>query len=225
MGQVDKSDTDNAVVLLSGGQDSVTCLAVALNECKGKVYALALDYGQRHSIELEQAKKIAEVANIPFEILDLTLLSQITTNALTDSSIDIEQKSGQLPSTFVDGRNMLFLGFAATYAKQKQAYTIYTGVCETDYSGYPDCRDVFIKSMERTISLAMDCSFTLKTPLMWLDKSETVLLMKTLGKLEWYRYSHTCYEGKRPACGQCPACKLRLKGFEKAGMKDPILYQ
>jgi 7-cyano-7-deazaguanine synthase len=211
------------LVLLSGGQDSATCLAVALNECD-TVFTISFDYGQRHRIELEQAKIIAKLAGVPFHIVDSTFINSLNRNALTDSTLEITQEENDLPNTFVPGRNLFFLSMAAVYAREKMCSVIYTGVCESDYSGYPDCRSEFIESVEKTINLAMETAFEIRTPLMSLSKSDTVLLMKELGYLEWYKESHTCYEGKRPACGVCPACKLRLKGFSQAGIKDPLLY-
>lgn len=215
---------NRALVLLSGGQDSTTCLAVALEEFPGAVEAIAFDYGQRHKIELEQAKKIANLANIPLQIIDATWIANLSQNALTDPSLAITHSEGELPSTFVDGRNLFFLSIAAVFAKQKNITTIYTGVCETDFSGYPDCRSEFIQSLNQTLNLGLATHLKIATPLMWLTKAETVKLMQKLGKLDWYKETHTCYEGLRPACGHCPACKLRLKGFQDAGVIDPIAY-
>ncbi len=211
-----------ALVLFSGGQDSTTVLAKALSE-NSKTEAICFDYGQRHKIEIEQAQKIATLAHVPITIIDISLLSQLTTNALT-RDLPIETKPGALPSTYVEGRNLVFLTFAAIFAKNKSIEHLYAGMCETDYSGYPDCREVFVQSTQQTLRLAMDYPFTLHTPLMHLTKAETVLLMQTLGKREWYAHTHTCYEGTRPACGQCPACRLRLKGFQDAGISDPLIY-
>lgn len=213
-----------ALVLFSGGQDSVTCLAQAIQDFSGEVETVAFNYGQRHLIELEQAQKVALLANVPFSVIDLTFISQLSKNSLTDSSIKMDTKEGQLPNTFVPGRNLFFISVGAVMCQQKEFSTIYTGVCQTDFSGYPDCRDAFIKSCEHTVNLAMDTSLEIRTPLMWLTKSETVQKMATLGYLEWYKESHTCYEGHRPACGQCPACVLRLKGFKEAGIVDPLEY-
>ncbi len=213
-----------ALVLFSGGQDSTTCLALALQEFPGQVEALAFDYGQRHKIELEQAQKIADLAQVPLTILDFTFISQLSANALTRSDIAIEAKDGELPSTFVEGRNIFFLSGAAVVAKQKGIEVIYTGVCETDYSGYPDCRHNFVQSLNQTVNFGLASHLKIMTPLMWLTKAETVLLMQKTGKLDWYAHTHTCYEGQRPACGKCPACILRLKGFEEAGIKDPLTY-
>jgi 7-cyano-7-deazaguanine synthase len=213
-----------AIVLFSGGQDSATCLAQALEDYPNAVEAITFDYGQRHHIEIIQAQKIAKMANVPLKVIDLSLISQLTQSALTHTNIIIEHKSGDLPSTFVPGRNHLFLSVAAIMAYQKNCTHIYTGVCQTDYSGYPDCREDFIKSLEFTLNLAMSRPIQIHTPLMHLTKAETIWLMKKLGKLEWYKETHTCYEGVRPACGQCPACQLRLKGFKEAEISDPLEY-
>ena len=212
-----------ALVLFSGGQDSTTCLAQACHDYPNEVTALGFNYGQRHTIELEQAKKITALANVPFEVIDLSYIANLTPNALTHD-IPIETQTKALPNTFVPGRNIFFLSTAAVIAKEKNISIIYTGVCETDYSGYPDCRQEFISSLEQTLSLGLDISISIKTPLMKLSKAETVLLMQSLGKLDWYKESHTCYEGLRPACRKCPACQLRLKGFNDANIPDPIAY-
>ncbi len=214
-----------ALVLFSGGQDSTTCLAQACHDYPNEVTALGFNYGQRHTIELKQAKKITKLANVPFEIIDLSYIANLTPNALTSHNIPIETQTKTLPNTFVPGRNIFFLSTAAVIAKEKNISILYTGVCETDYSGYPDCRQEFINSLETTVSLGLDYPITIKTPLMNLTKAETVLLMKSLRKLAWYKESHTCYEGKRPACGTCPACLLRLQGFKKANIIDPIEYE
>ena len=214
----------NSVVLLSGGQDSATCLAIALEESNIK-HAICIDYGQRHKVELIQAQKIAQLANIPLKVVDLKKSFQSSQTALTNSKIDIFQSSDDIPNTFVPGRNALFLNVAAIEAYHMGASLIYTGVCQTDYSGYPDCREGFIQSMQQSLSLAMDTKFEIKTPLMYLTKAETVWKMQSLQKLEWLAHSHTCYEGKRPACGVCPACKLRITGFQEAVITDPIEYE
>ena len=216
--------TTKALVLLSGGQDSTTCLAQALHDFPGEVAGVVFDYGQRHKIELQQAEIIAKQANIELQTVHLPFISELTSNALTRSDIAIESKDGELPSTFVDGRNLFFLSIAAVIAKQKGCHILYTGVCETDFSGYPDCRNEFIKSLEKTLHLATDYHFEIRTPLMYLSKSDTVLLMQKLKRLDWYKDTHTCYEGMRPACGICPACVLRLKGFEEASIEDPLDY-
>lgn len=218
------SNSSSALVLHSGGQDSTTCLAWAIEKFD-HVEVISFDYGQRHKIELKAAKEIADHLKLNFNVIELGLISKLTKNALTDTSIEVKAgKNGTLPSTFVDGRNALFLTTAAIYAKQRGISQLVTGVCQTDYSGYPDCREAFIQSIEKTLQLAMEYPFIIHTPLMFLTKAETVTMMQELGKLDLLKYSHTCYEGKRPACGKCPACKLRLKGFQEAGVIDPIEY-
>ncbi|RAP31500.1 7-cyano-7-deazaguanine synthase QueC [Candidatus Marinamargulisbacteria bacterium SCGC AG-414-C22] len=214
-----------ALVLFSGGQDSTTCLAQACNDFPGRVAAVAFDYGQRHRVELEQAQIIAKLADVPLTVVPLPFISDLTSNALTRPDMDIATPTDSLPNTFVDGRNLFFLSVAAVIAKQQDCSILYTGVCETDYSGYPDCRQSFITSCTETLNLAMDYTFEIRTPLMYLTKAETVLLMKNLNCLDWYAHTHTCYNGQRPACGTCPACELRLKGFADAGLTDPLEYQ
>lgn len=223
-----KKPQSSAVILLSGGQDSTTCLAWAVKKFD-KVFAITFDYGQRHKIELNSAKKIARLLKVPLKIYKTDIFQKFTQNALINKNLKIKTPKNKLPSTFVPGRNMIFLSIAAIYAKQLGISEIVTGVCQTDYSGYPDCRDEFVKSLEKTVNLAFGeeentNKITIHTPLMWLTKGETVKLMQQLDKVELLKYSHTCYQGKRPACGQCPACKLRLKGFKEAGIKDPLKY-
>lgn len=214
-----------ALVLFSGGQDSTTCLAWALKEFDS-VFALTFDYGQRHNIEIEQAKKIAGMVGTDHEVLELNIFSKLSKNALTHDEIIIDAGTAdQLPSTFVPGRNLIFLSVASMKAYQLDISDIVVGVCQTDFSGYPDCRDEFIRSFEKTSELAMNRKFMIHTPLMFMTKAETVTMMQDLGKLDWLKVSHTCYEGKRPACRKCPACLLRLKGFEEAGIQDPLAYQ
>lgn len=215
---------NDAIVLLSGGQDSATCLAWAKSRYDN-VRAICFDYGQRHRVELSQADRLATVANVPFEILDFDLFSKLTQNALTSHDMDIETQEGELPNTFVPGRNLFFFVIAAIAAYQRGIRTLVAGVCQADYSGYPDCREDFVQSAQNTIGLALDVDFKIETPLMYLSKAQTVHLMQDLGHLEWYQMTHTCYEGVRPACGQCPACLLRLNGFKEAGVNDPLDYQ
>ena len=175
-------------------------------------------------MELECAQALAKEAQINLKILPPDLFSSLTQNALTSSTVPIESEADGLPNTFVPGRNLIFLTTAAIAAYQQGCRTLVTGVCQTDYSGYPDCRDDFVTSAQTSISLALDDAFTIETPLMFLTKAQTVELMQSLGKLHWYGMTHTCYEGVRPACGQCPSCLLRLNGFKEAGLKDPLDY-
>ncbi|WP_336776789.1 7-cyano-7-deazaguanine synthase QueC [Paenibacillus sp. MMO-58] len=205
-----------AVVVFSGGQDSTTCLFWALERYE-EVEAVTFNYGQRHALELECAAQIAEELGVRHHVLDMSLLGQLAPNALTRPDIEIEQQEGGMPTTFVDGRNLLFLSFAAVLAKQIGARAIVTGVCETDFSGYPDCRDVFIKSLNVTLNLSMDYPFVIETPLMWLDKAETWELADQLGAFEYVRTKTlTCYNGViADGCGECPACKLRSQGLNR----------
>lgn len=207
---------EKAFVVFSGGQDSTTCLFWA-KSMFAEVEAVTFDYGQRHKAEIQCATEIAKELNIRQTILDMSLLNQLAPNALTRQDIDIDQKEGELPTTFVDGRNLLFLSFAAIAAKQAGARHLVTGVCETDFSGYPDCRDSFIKSLNVTLNLAMDYPFVIHTPLMWLDKAETWRLADELGAFQFVREKTlTCYNGiPGDGCGECPACKLRRAGLEK----------
>ncbi|MET0786734.1 MAG: 7-cyano-7-deazaguanine synthase QueC [Paenisporosarcina sp.] len=206
---------EKAVVVFSGGQDSTTCLFWALTQFE-EVYTVTFDYGQRHIEEITCAKEIADQLNVPFKLLDMSLINQLSSNALTRSDIEItDGKDGELPSTFVPGRNHLFLSFAAVYAQSIGARHIITGVCETDFSGYPDCRDVFVKALNVSINLAMDTSLEFHTPLMWLNKAETWKLADELDALDFIRTKTlTCYEGVRgDGCGTCPSCVLRAKGL------------
>lgn len=205
-----------AVVVFSGGQDSTTCLFWAMKNFE-EVIAVTFDYGQKHKLEIECAKEIAQELGVEHHILDMGLLNQLAPNALTRDEIPVQAgEEGELPNTFVEGRNMVFLTFAGILAKTKGAKHIVTGVCETDFSGYPDCRDVFIKSLNVTMNLAMDYEFVIHTPLMWIDKAETWALADSMGKLDYIREKTlTCYNGiKGDGCGECPACKLRRRGLE-----------
>lgn len=211
---------EKAVVVFSGGQDSTTCLFQAMKQFE-TVEAITFDYGQRHKLELTSAARIAADLNIKQHVLDMSLISQLAPNALTRDDIAIEQKEGELPTTFVDGRNLLFLSFAAVLAKQLGARHIITGVSQSDFSGYPDCRDVFIKSLNVTLNLAMAYEFVIDTPLMWLTKGQTWQLADDLGAYDYVRKNTlTCYNGiAADGCGECPACLLRSKGlreFERA---------
>ncbi|MBB6671986.1 7-cyano-7-deazaguanine synthase QueC [Cohnella nanjingensis] len=207
---------EKAVVVFSGGQDSTTCLFWAMQRF-GEVEAVTFNYGQRHQLELDCAARIAKEQQVRHHVLDMSLLNQLAPNALTRQEIAIEDKEGELPTTFVDGRNLLFLTFAAVLAKQIGAKHIVTGVCETDFSGYPDCRDVFIKSLNVTLNLSMDYPFVIDTPLMWLTKAQTWQMAGELGVLDYVRErTLTCYNGiVADGCGDCPSCRLRKKGWEE----------
>ncbi|RWZ58225.1 7-cyano-7-deazaguanine synthase QueC [Halobacillus fulvus] len=206
-----------AVVVFSGGQDSTTCLFWALKKFD-HVEVVTFDYDQRHKEEIEVAKEIAGDLNVRHHVLDMALLNQLAPNALTRDDIEVKDgENGGLPSTFVPGRNLLFLSFATILASQIGAKHIVTGVCETDFSGYPDCRDVFVKSLNVTLNLSMDDQFVLHTPLMWLDKAETWELADELDAFSYVREKTlTCYNGVRgDGCGECPACKLRKNGLDE----------
>lgn len=207
---------EKAVVVFSGGQDSTTCLFWALERFK-EVEAVTFDYNQRHSLEIECAKNIAKEAGVAHHILDMSLLNQLAPSALTRQDQEVQAgEEGELPNTFVPGRNLMFLSFAGILARQMGAKHIVTGVCETDFSGYPDCRDIFIKSLNVTLNLSMDDTFVIHTPLMWLDKAETWELADELGQLDYVREKTlTCYNGViGDGCGECPSCKLRKNGLE-----------
>ncbi|WP_434302199.1 7-cyano-7-deazaguanine synthase QueC [Clostridium botulinum] len=205
-----------AIVVFSGGQDSTTCLFWAKKKYK-EVIAVSFDYNQKHKLELDCAKDICKKYNIEHHILDLNLLNQLAPNSLTRQDITVDKSAPKegVPNSFVDGRNLLFLSFVAVFAKQKGINTIITGVSQSDFSGYPDCRDVFIKSLSVTLNLAMDYEFEIITPLMWINKAETWKMAYDLGVLDIVKEETlTCYNGiKADGCGECPACKLRKKGY------------
>jgi len=207
---------EKAVVVFSGGQDSTTCLFWAKKKFK-EVIAVSFDYNQKHILELECAKNICKKYNVEHHILDLNLLNQLAPNSLTrvDMEVDKEAPEEGVPNSFVDGRNMLFLSFVAEFAKQRGINTIITGVSQSDFSGYPDCRDVFIKSLNVTLNLAMDYQFEILTPLMWINKAEVWKMAKDLDVLNIIKEETlTCYNGiKGDGCGECPACKLRKNGY------------
>ncbi|MEW9503003.1 7-cyano-7-deazaguanine synthase QueC [Jeotgalibacillus marinus] len=207
---------NKALVVFSGGQDSTTCLFWAKQQFD-EVEVVTFEYGQRHIEEIDVAKTIAKELDVNHHVLDMSLLNQLAPSALTRNDQKIELKEGQLPSTFVPGRNLLFMSFAAVLAKQIGARHLVTGVCETDFSGYPDCRDVFIKSLNVTVNLSMEEDFIIHTPLMWLDKEQTWALADDLGAFNYVRYNTlTCYNGiQGEGCGSCPACKLRSRGMER----------
>jgi len=204
-----------ALVVFSGGQDSTTCLFQAMQQYGAEnVQAITFAYGQRHGIELERAASIAKELGIRQTVLDLSLITSITHNALTDAQAAIETDAQGMPNTFVDGRNALFLLYAAIYAKSQNIRDIFIGVCETDFSGYPDCRQMFVQSMNVTLNLAMAYDFRLHTPLMYLTKKETWALADELGVLDYIRTrTHTCYLGVDGGCHECPSCVLRERGL------------
>ncbi len=215
---------DAAVVLLSGGQDSTTCLVWAQRRF-ARVWSLAIAYGQRHGIELEAAAEIARRAGVPHRTIPCDSLTALGGNALTSNEevqASLVPETG-LPNTFVPGRNLIFLTLAAAYAYQQRAAHVVTGVCETDYSGYPDCRQATVVAMQAALRAGMEAEFHLHTPLMHLSKARSVQLAIEVGALGLLAYSHTCYNGKVPPCGTCPACLLRARGFAEAGIPDPLL--
>nr|WP_298796013.1 7-cyano-7-deazaguanine synthase QueC [uncultured Acetobacter sp.] len=229
-----RATDEAALVLFSGGQDSATCLAWALARF-GRVETLGFDYGQRHAVELECRETLREglCAQNPLwkerlgmdHTLALEALGDISDTALTRNA-EISMEKDGLPNTFVPGRNIIFLTFAAALAARRGIRHIVTGVCETDYSGYPDCRDDTIKAVQVALNLGMDSRYVLHTPLMWIDKAETWKLAEELGGAPLVslinQESHTCYLGERGTihpwghgCGTCPACALRRAGWEE----------
>lgn len=209
-----------AVVVFSGGQDSTTCLIQALQQYD-EVHCITFDYGQRHRAEIDIARKLAAKLGVKaHKVLDVSMLNELAVSSLTRDSIPVptydEDEKDAVPSTFVPGRNILFLTLAAIYAYQVQAQTVITGVCETDFSGYPDCRDEFVKALNNAIDLGIGRDIAFSTPLMWLDKAETWALADYYQQLELVRHDTlTCYNGiQGDGCGQCAACHLRAKGLE-----------
>ena len=222
----------SALVLFSGGQDSTTCLAHALQRYE-RVETIAFDYRQRHSVELDARVVVLRELRIQFpqwahklvedHMLDLAVLGAVSETSLTrDTAFRME--SNGLPNTFVPGRNLLFMTLAAAVAYRRDLQVIVTGVCETDFSGYPDCRDDTMKAMQLALSLGMDKRFLIETPLMWIDKAATWAMAHQLGGQALVdlivEHTHTCYMGDRVhrhawgyGCGECPACLLRAKGF------------
>lgn len=224
-----KAMMDQALVVLSGGQDSTTCLYWAIKkfgiEC---VSSVTFDYGQRHRIELDCAQEIAAFAGVPNVVLPIDTFAALGGNALTDASVDVETQIDAetgLPNTFVPGRNLIFLTFAAAFAYQRGIANLVTGVAQTDYSGYPDCRAETMTALQSALRAGMESDIRIHTPLMQLSKQETVELARELGALPALAMTHTCYNGERPPCGHCPACELRAKGFADAGVTDPLIFR
>lgn len=213
-----------AIVVLSGGMDSAVCLAWAM-ERFSHVSTVSFDYGQRHIKEVEAAKAMVEHLNVPHFQVALKCFDN-SPSALVRSDKDvstIDSKNG-LPASFVPGRNLVFLTQAAAMAVAMDANALVTGVCQTDFSGYPDCRQRTISMLEDALSLGIDQPITIHTPLMYMTKAETVRLMERLQSgRELVAMSWTCYEGGPTPCSKCPSCVLRAKGFEEAGVPDPAL--
>ena len=224
----------SALVLFSGGQDSTTCLAWALSRYE-RVETVGFNYGQRHHIEMTCRLDVLHELRQQFpawssrlgddHVLDLRVLGQLSDSALTGERAIAMAESG-LPNTFVPGRNLLFLTFAATLAYRRGLKFLVGGMCETDYSGYPDCRDDTLKALQVALSLGMDERLVIETPLMWLDKAQTWSLSQDLGGQAMVdlivEHTHTCYLGERTrrhawgyGCGQCPACELRAQGYAR----------
>ncbi|NGZ68132.1 7-cyano-7-deazaguanine synthase QueC [Vibrio aestuarianus subsp. cardii] len=206
-----------AVVVFSGGQDSTTCLVQALNEFD-EVHAITFDYGQRHKLEIEIAKALATKLGVAaHKVMDVGLLNELAISSLTRDDIPVshELQDNGLPNSFVPGRNILFLTLAGIYAYQIVADTVITGVCETDFSGYPDCRNDFVEAMNSALVQGMDRQFKISTPLMWLNKAETWALADQYDALELVRNETlTCYNGIiGDGCGDCPSCELRKVGL------------
>lgn len=211
-------NNEAALVVFSGGQDSTTCMFWARQRF-ARVVALSFIYGQKHVKEVELARGIAERAGVEWHVMDVSFIGQLGRNALTDTTLemDAEKPEGSFPNTFVPGRNLFFLSIAAVFARERGIHHIVTGVSQTDFSGYPDCRDTFIKSLNVTLNLAMEEPFVIHTPLMWIDKRETWALADELGVLDVVRRDTlTCYNGvPGDGCGHCPACRLRRQGLEQ----------
>jgi 7-cyano-7-deazaguanine synthase len=225
---------NKALVLFSGGQDSTTCLLWALLRYKN-VETIGFDYGQRHRVELESRLHVIDELRILFpelskklgcdQVVDLSVLGKISDTALT-SDTEIRMSENGLPNTFVPGRNMMFLTFAAAIGYRRGLDVLVGGMCETDFSGYPDCRDDTIKATQVSLSLGMAHRFTIETPLMWIDKKQTWELAGKLGGTRFIdlviEHTHTCYVGDRThrhdwgfGCGTCPACELRERGYKQ----------
>ena len=220
-----------AVILLSGGLDSTVCMACA-KEAGYELYPISFDYHQRHSIELESAKKVAEFYQVAQHIVIETNMNAIGGSALTDTSIDVPDgniKSDEIPVTYVPARNLIFLSYALSYAEAIGAERILIGVNALDYSGYPDCRPAFIEQFQQVANYATKATaadnkeILIETPLLHLSKKEIVELGTKLGAP--LHVSHSCYRGGEKACGVCDSCQLRLKGFREAGIVDPVPYE
>lgn len=219
-----------SVVILSGGLDSTTCMAVAADEGY-EIYALTFDYGQRHRREVDCARQVAAHFGVrEHRIVKLDFLKQIGGSSLTDPSreIPLGQEGKDIPDTYVPGRNLVFLSLAASFAEVVGAQTIFIGVSAVDYSGYPDCRPDFIEAVNRVLQVGTRAgdqskAIQIRAPLLHLSKAETIKLGHRLGAP--YHLTTSCYRGGERACGVCDSCRLRLKGFREAGIIDPIPYE
>lgn len=215
---MENPDNGRALVVFSGGQDSTTCLFWAKEQFE-EVWALSFVYGQKHVLEVELAEAIAREAGVRFEKIDAGFIGRLSRNSLTDPSVPMDRAkpAGGPPNTFVPGRNLFFLSVAAVYAREHGIRHLVTGVSQTDFSGYPDCRDTFVRSLNVTLNLAMEEQFVIHTPLMWKSKCETWAMADRLGVLDLVRRrTLTCYNGiPGDGCGHCPACELRRRGLEE----------
>ncbi len=224
-----------ALVVLSGGQDSVTCLYWAKREYT-EVHAVTFDYGQRHRREIDMAAKIAGMAGVDHTLITVPQNMLRSASPLNNPNVPLETYTDfksmeatigdRVELTFVPMRNALFLTLAANLAIAKGIRNLVTGVCQEDNANYPDCRATFVAAQEETINQALGIKdFQIQTPLLFLTKSDTVKLAAELGQdcLDAVSYSHTCYAGEYPPCGVCHSCVLRAHGFEEAGMKDPLV--
>ncbi len=219
---------EKALVLLSGGQDSATCLYWAIQKFgHSSVEALTFYYGQRHTRELTCARRLSRWSGINHRLLKITTFSELGGNALTQKNIKVNKTAPQrgLPNTFVPGRNIILFSFAAAYAYSKKIRHLVGGMAQTDYSGYPDCRGKTIRSLEKTLRLGLDYPLSLHTPLMYKSKAQTIKMAQKLGAYPALALTHTCYNNQFPPCGYCPACRLRAKGFAEAKIVDPLLLQ
>lgn len=217
--------TQSALVILSGGQDSTTSLFWAKQQFK-HVEAVTFDYGQRNRIEIESAKKIARLAEVTHHILPINTFSALGGNALTDPNIAVAAPTHTqtaLPNTFVAGRNLIFLTFAAALAYKIECEHLVIGVAQVDYSGYPDCRETTLTALELALNLGIESRMKIHAPLMFLTKADSIILAQSLGAFEALAWSHSCYEGHEIPCGVCVSCKLRARGFNEAGVDDPLL--
>lgn len=237
---------EKALIVLSGGQDSSTCLYWALEHFKiydkdlrkSLIKTVTFDYGQRHKIEIDSARKICKIAEVDFDLVKIPEILR-STSPLVNNKEELDQyekisdfKPGVQP-TFVPGRNILFMTIAANIAVYHGIKDIVLGLCEEDFGGYYDCREDFVTAMQKALNQGLfgkDTGLTIHTPLMHLNKADSVKLIKRFGTfkdecLAALAYSHTCYAGLYPPCGKCHACLLRARGFNEAGIPDPLLYR